>query len=233
LCPMARRRLRVARQDLAAARIGRVEEDGNQGRGRHQLAQQLQSFRQQLRIQADHARKISSRTVEAGDKADPHRVVAAREDDRDRRGRGLGRHGRGAIRRDHRHLATDQVGCHGRQPIVHAIRPAILDCDIAALDMTGFVQALPERAHAIRIPVSRCAVEKPHHRHRRLLRARREWPRRCRAAEQPHELPPSHAGHGRSLHPGLPQGQPATGAAGRSMGHYCAGETRGLPFSTT
>jgi hypothetical protein len=51
-----------------------------------------------------------------------------------------------------------------------------------------------------------------------LLRARRERPGSRRAAEQRHELPPSHAGHGSSLPPGLPQGQPATRAAGRSMG---------------
>ena len=39
-----------------------------------------------------------------------------------------------------------------------------------------------------REPVRRLAVEKPDHRHRRLLRARRERPRRRRAAEQRDEL---------------------------------------------
>src|SRR6266700_4466128 len=37
----------------------------------------------------------------------------------------------------------------------------------------------------------RCAAEKPHHRDRRLLRARRERPR-GRAAEQPDEIAPFH-----------------------------------------
>src|SRR5262249_12310163 len=42
-------------------------------------------------------------------------------------------------------------------------------------------------------------------------------PSRRSATKQRHELPPSHAGHGRSLPPGLPH-QPATWAGGRSMG---------------
>jgi len=46
-----------------------------------------------------------------------------------------------------------------------------------------------------------------------ILRSRfkRRCYHRCRRAEQRHELAPSHAGHARSLPPGLPQGQPATG----------------------
>src|SRR5262249_4993095 len=36
-------------------------------------------------------------------------------------------------------------------------------------------------------------VEKPHHRHRRLLRARRERPRGCRPAEQRDELASFHS----------------------------------------
>src|SRR5262245_40820633 len=45
----------------------------------------------------------------------------------------------------------------------------------------------------------RSAMEEPDHRHRRLLRLRRERPRRCRAAKQHDELPPSPAGHGLPL----------------------------------
>ena len=59
----------------------------------------------------------------------------------------------------------------------------------------------------------RPAVEKPDHRHRRLLRARRERPRRRRAAEQRDELAPLHSitssargeqrrRHGEAEHPG-------------------------------
>ena len=38
------------------------------------------------------------------------------------------------------------------------------------------------------------AFEEPDHRHRRLLRARRERPGKCRAAEKGDELAPPHAG---------------------------------------
>src|SRR6516164_9907160 len=43
----------------------------------------------------------------------------------------------------------------------------------------------------MRIFRGRSAIEKPDHRHRRLLRARRERPRGCRAAERDYQFPPS------------------------------------------
>jgi hypothetical protein len=64
------------------------------------------------------------------------------------------------------------------------IRPAIFDRDILALDIAGFIQALTERGREGHIARSCRAVEKPDHRHRRLLRARRERPGRYRAAER-------------------------------------------------
>jgi hypothetical protein len=58
------------------------------------------------------------------------------------------------------------------------------DRDVLALDKACFLQALAERGHEVRHVSERPAVEKPHHRHRRLLRTRRERPRRRRAAER-------------------------------------------------
>jgi hypothetical protein len=46
-------------------------------------------------------------------------------------------------------------------------------------------------------------MEKSHHRHRRLLRARRERPRRRRDAEQRDEFAPSQVEHGASSRPGV------------------------------
>src|SRR5262245_48606463 len=74
------------------------------------------------------------------------------------------------------------------------IRPAIFDRDILALDIAGFIQALTERGREGHIARSCRAVEKPDHRHRRLLRARRERPRRRRAAEKRDELAAPHLG---------------------------------------
>src|SRR5262245_64558387 len=73
------------------------------------------------------------------------------------------------------------------------IRPAIFDRDILALDIAGFIQALTERGREGHIARSCRAVEKPDHRHRRLLRARRERPRGRRGTKQRDELASPHA----------------------------------------
>jgi hypothetical protein len=65
--------------------------------------------------------------------------------------------------------------------------PAIFDRDILTLDMASVFEALAKSAQALRVSVWRRDVEKPNHRHRRLLRARHERPCR-RTAEQPDEL---------------------------------------------
>jgi hypothetical protein len=61
-----------------------------------------------------------------------------------------------------------------------------------ALDVADFAQALPEREHTVCERDSRCAAEEPDHRHRRLLRARRERPRGGGANERD-ELAASHS----------------------------------------
>src|SRR5262245_60801534 len=89
-------------------------------------------------------------------------------------------------------LRCHQVGCKSRQ-VVMTVRPSILDRDILTLDITGLAQALAERTHTVRVSLRRCGTEKPNHRHRRLLRARREWPRGRRAAEQRDEFAAPHS----------------------------------------
>jgi hypothetical protein len=70
-------------------------------------------------------------------------------------------------------------------PVRPALSPAGVefDRDVLALDKACFLQALAERSHEVRHVSERPAVEKPHHRHCWLLRARRERPRGCCAAE--------------------------------------------------
>ena len=109
-------------------------------------------------------------------------------------------------RDDHGHLATNQIGRQRWQPIVLALRPAIFDRHVLALDIAGFVQALAERAQTICVQVRRIAAEKPYHRHSRLLRARGERPRGRRTTERvmkfapPHVSNPRH-GNGKSIAP--------------------------------
>src|SRR5262249_45538595 len=79
--------------------------------------------------------------------------------------------------------------------------PSVCDRYVLALDIASVFQALAKSAQTVRNRLSRnrlrrSVVEEPDHRHCRLLRARRERPRRRRAAEQDDELAPSHVEHG-------------------------------------
>src|SRR6516164_4727595 len=73
------------------------------------------------------------------------------------------------------------------------IRPAVFDRYILALDIASFGQAPTEGGSHRRVRPGRRTVEKPDHRHPRLLRARRERPRRRRAAEERDELAAFHS----------------------------------------
>src|SRR5215470_14928447 len=98
------------------------------------------------------------------------------------------------MRSDHRHLTAHQIGCEVGQSFLLVLRPAILDRDILTLDVPGFINALPECGQ-IACTISRRpeAAEEADHRHRRLLRARRERPRNRRAPEQRDDGAPVHS----------------------------------------
>src|SRR5262249_61281250 len=72
---------------------------------------------------------------------------------------------------------------HRRKPIIPILGKAILDSDVLPLDKSGLVQALPECANQVLGAGRRRGAEKADHWHHRLLRPRRERPRR-RAAER-------------------------------------------------
>src|SRR5262249_41255434 len=91
------------------------------------------------------------------------------------------------MRSDHRHLTAYQIGCEVGQSVGLILRPAILDRHILALDEVGFTKALAECGQISCTIDRRRAAEEPHHRHRRLLRARRERPS-GRAADERDEL---------------------------------------------
>src|SRR5436309_9417235 len=69
----------------------------------------------------------------------------------------------------------------------------VFDRNVLALDEASFFQALAERGDEVRGFGERRAAEKPGHRHRRLLRARRERPRRRCAANECDELAALHS----------------------------------------
>jgi hypothetical protein len=129
------------------------------------------------------ARDVAFRPGEAGDKAESDRIAAGHEDHRCRRGCRLSCQHRRSIPDDRGHATADEIGHQHRQLILLIVRPAILDGEVLALDEPGLAQAIPERSNKVCGAGRRRAPKEPDHRHRRLLRARRERPC-CRAAEQ-------------------------------------------------
>jgi hypothetical protein len=89
-------------------------------------------------------------------------------------------------------MTADEIIGEGGQSIVLAIGPTILDRRILALDIAGFAQAPTESGYAGGECYSRPTVEETDHRHRWLLRARRERPCRDSATEQTKKFAPLH-----------------------------------------
>jgi hypothetical protein len=123
---------------------------------------------------------VAARPGEAGHKTKLDRVFGSDEDDGDRRGcrlcceRCTGTSGRS----NHGDLAASQLGRQLRKSIDLILGPAVYDRHVLALDIAGVLQALAKCAQSVRVGVRQCGVEEPDNRHRRLLRARREWPGR-------------------------------------------------------
>src|SRR5882762_6798839 len=168
----ARRRLQGSQKALSNTRTGGIDQQSNDGRCGYQFAQQLQPLRPHLYVQVRYAGQVAAGPVEAGDKPNLDRVDRYREDDRNGRSRRLCRQ------------------C--RQSIILAVRPAIFDRHVLALDISCILQSLAERVQTDRISVRRCAAKKPDHRHSALLRTRGEWPRHRRATEKRDELASLH-----------------------------------------
>src|SRR5262245_25427040 len=77
----------------------------------------------------------------------------------------------------------DQLGCDLREPLAASLPPPYLDRDVAAVDPTEFAQALHERGKQLAALRRRGCAQEPNGRQlARLLCARRERPRRRRAA---------------------------------------------------
>src|SRR5262245_45090246 len=135
--------------------------------------------------------------MQAGDQPEANGIAIDQEYDRGGRGCRLGGHYRRlAAGCDDRDLALDELGGERRQLIVAAARPTIHDGEVAAFDKSRLLEAQPECVEVRRERSGRSATEKSDHRGR-LLRARRERPRR-RAAEERDEVA---AFHSIDLHP--------------------------------
>src|SRR5262245_12315351 len=91
-------------------------------------------------------------------------------------------------RGDHRYLAADQIGRKRRQSIILAFRKVEFDRHVAAFHVAGLTQATAKRVDKVASVILSQAAQEADHRHRRLLRARRERPCDRRAAQKCDEL---------------------------------------------
>src|SRR5439155_24021584 len=90
--------------------------------------------------------------------------------------------------------AADDVGCQRGQTIIVALRPAVFDRYVLTLDVAGFAESFAEGGENGCAPVGGKAVQEADHRHRLLLRARRERPGdRRRSTEQCDEIAAFHS----------------------------------------
>jgi hypothetical protein len=156
--------------------------------------QQLQPFRPQHAGEKAHARDVAPRSVEAGHKTVLDRIAPGREDDRHRRGCGPGCERRKGVASDYGHRPANQFGHQHRQPIIPTLCKAIFDHHTLTLYEACFLEALAERGYEGRRVGGRRAAEKSDYRHRRLLRTRRERPRRRRSSHPCNEIASSHCG---------------------------------------
>ena len=136
--------------------------------------------------------RVAARLRQAGDETELDRVFAHLEDDRNRRGRRFGPERSGGVAGgDDSNTAADEISHERRQTIVAALQPVVLDRHVLALEVAGFLEAFTKRGTVLRGAFRRAGVDQSHHRHSRLLRARRERP--CAAA------PPSSVMNSRRL----------------------------------
>src|SRR5262249_1774314 len=105
-----------------------------------------------------------------------------------------GEHSLGACRYDDIDLAPNQFDCNLGGPLVASIRVSIIDRDGAAIKPTKFTQPSHKTGNKIAHGGKRGPAQESNGGPlRRLLRARRERPRRRRAAKQRDELAPPHS----------------------------------------
>jgi len=126
-------------------RVDRVQEETDIPGGGHQIVQQPQPFRHQLRTQLGHTGDVATWSIQARHKTKLDRIAGRLEHDRDGRGHSLGgKRRRRPARQHHTDAPAHQVGCQCRKLVDMTISPTKFDRDVLALDAAGFTQALPK-----------------------------------------------------------------------------------------
>jgi hypothetical protein len=166
---------------------------------------ELRAFRQGLKdegenVAVEYLRRssaavatIAAGSIEAGDQPKHHWIAAYHEDNWNSRGCRLGGANRWSASSGdyYGNLSINQIGRQRWKPIVLTIRIAVFNRHVPAFGITSFAQPFPESCEEVCELRGRRPVEIPDHRHRGLLRARRQRPRR--RAEQRDELASFHS----------------------------------------
>jgi hypothetical protein len=145
--------LQVPRLQITYSGTRRVDEQRDAGGRRKKLVQEFEPLRSHLCIQRHYAREVAAWSAQAGDKSKFDRIARYVEDDRNRRGRRLGREcrGRATAGEHYGHLAAHQIGRQRGQSIILPIRPTVFDRDVVALDIADLAQAAKESGDRRRI----------------------------------------------------------------------------------
>src|SRR5262249_5221056 len=184
--------LRGLESDFGVVWIEQQSDDASVG---NELKQKLQLLGYNIATEPADAGNVSTRLVEAPDDTCLDWIAAEREHDRDRRSRRLGGNDRrsAADCNDYRDPSGDKISRQYWQSVILTVGPTEGDVNVLAFDLARVPQSQP-KCHLVPSRFARRpAAEEPDHRHRRLLRARRERPRDCSAAEQRDELAAVHS----------------------------------------
>src|SRR5215472_8613426 len=164
--------------------------------------EQLQALCAEFRKIQEHTADVAARARKARDQAAGPRIGFKVDRDYGNAGGGAGccLQGRRSYCHYGIHSVVDEVGCQCRQTREIAVGKTDNQLDTRVALVIRTIQSLPDcrntRAYGRRLP----GVQQPElARSRRLLRARRERPRRRRAAEKRDELAPLHARRDRRL----------------------------------
>ena len=142
--------------------VGRIPQEGHGREFGYDLREQLQALSLQVRRDARQPGQVPARSREALDQARADRVAYRSHDDGDRRGRALGREGRGrASRDDDIRLEGNEFRDERWEALVRSFGPAVLDREIPALDVAALAKPLAERPDEVSLQSLGGVTEEP------------------------------------------------------------------------
>ena len=150
--PGPRVQFRIADDQGRQLPIKQIGEHSNPYRFRYQIVQEPQLLDHHFLAEKIDASCVAARPSEAGDEAEPNRVFADTENDRDCPCCSFGRKcgGVAARRGDYGHLSADQIGHQVPQATVLTLEPVVLDHHVLAFNIAGFLQTLAEGGQILR-----------------------------------------------------------------------------------